>query len=167
VVTSWETLQTLVDQAVADLDSMREIEGEALKKDLTGRVERLREIIGEIESAANGMAESIREKLTNRFQQLENAPPVDESRLLSEVFFLAERADITEELVRTASHLQHVQTLLDTPGSIGRKLDFIIQELNRELNTIASKSNDAFISQAVVEGKSELEKMREQVQNVE
>jgi len=167
VVTNWETLQTLVDQAVADLDSMREIEGEALKKDLTGRVERLREIIGEIESAANGMAESIREKLTNRFQQLENAPPVDESRLLSEVFFLAERADITEELVRTASHLQHVQTLLDTPGSIGRKLDFIIQELNRELNTIASKSNDAFISQAVVEGKSELEKMREQVQNVE
>lgn len=167
VCQNWDALKSLVDSAIDELVRMREVEGEALKKDLKARARRLHEITLEIEGAAGHMTQSIRDKLSSRFQQLELANKIDENRLITEVFLLAERADITEELVRTKSHLQQFQTLMETAESVGRKLDFIVQELNREMNTIASKSNDAAISRAVVDAKSELEKIREQVQNVE
>jgi uncharacterized protein (TIGR00255 family) len=160
-------LEVLVDEALDELVAMREAEGSELKKDLASRAQTLVSIAGEVEGSSSRLPESIREKLTSRFRQMELSGEIDENRLLSEIFLLAERADITEEIVRTRSHLQQFESLLKADGAIGRKLDFIIQELNRELNTIASKANDATISQAVVEAKSELEKMREQVQNVE
>ena len=108
-----------------------------------------------IESSASLVTESVRKKLLSRFQQLNLASKVDETRLMSEIVFLAERADITEEIVRMKSHLEQCRELLETKVPIGRKLDFLIQEINRELNTIASKANDARISRAVVDGKRE------------
>lgn len=164
---NWDALKTLVDRALSDLESMRQAEGAALKQDFELRLQRLKELNEKVGNLAGRVPESIREKLINRFQQLELTPKIDESRLLSEVFFLSERADVVEETVRITSHLQQFHDLLSSTNSIGRKLDFILQELNREFNTIAAKSNDATISQAVVDAKSELEKMREQVQNVE
>lgn len=167
VYDNWEGLKALVDEALDSLVAMREAEGAALKDDLVGRVQVLGEIAEKVDGLASRLTESIREKLTSRLEQFELSGKVDENRLLSEVFLVAERADITEELVRIKSHLQQFGTLVGEEGPIGRKLDFVIQELNREFNTIASKSNDAAISQAMVDAKSELEKMREQVQNVE
>ncbi len=164
---NWEGVKALVDQALDDLVTMREAEGAALKRDLEARGRMLREVAQEVEGSSSRLTEAIRERITNRFQQLGLSAKIDENRLLAEIFLLAERSDITEELVRINSHLQQFQVLLAEDGSIGRKLDFIIQELNRELNTIASKSSDAGISQAIVTAKTELEKMREQAQNIE
>jgi uncharacterized protein (TIGR00255 family) len=163
----WTALKPLVDQALDSLIAMRHAEGAMLKEDLQARVQTLSDIVCKVEHCASHLTETIRERLFKRFEQLELSAKVDENRLVSEVFLLAERADITEELVRIKSHLQQFEGLLALGSPTGRKLDFIIQELNRELNTIASKSNDAAIAQAVVDAKSELEKMREQVQNVE
>ncbi|MFH0813148.1 MAG: YicC/YloC family endoribonuclease [Pseudomonadota bacterium] len=163
----WDELQILLDSALNALNEMRECEGTFIKQDLQERVQRIDHLISEIESHGSQMTTSYREKLLKRFQQLDLPYKIDESRLLTEIFFLAERADITEEVVRIRSHLQQCQELLDSPIAIGRKLEFIIQEINREINTIGSKSNDVRISQAVVEVKSDVEKMREQVQNVE
>lgn len=163
----WDELQILLDSALNALNEMRECEGTFIKQDLQERVQRIYHLISEIESHGSQMTTSYREKLLKRFQQLDLPYKIDESRLLTEIFFLAERADITEEVVRIRSHLQQCQELLDSPIAIGRKLEFIIQEINREINTIGSKSNDIRISQAVVEVKSDVEKMREQVQNVE
>lgn len=163
----WDELQILLDSALNALNEMRECEGTFIKQDLQERVQRIDHLISEIESHGSQMTTSYREKLLKRFQQLDLPYKIDESRLLTEIFFLAERADITEEVVRIRSHLHQCQELLDSPIAIGRKLEFIIQEINREINTIGSKSNDIRISQAVVEVKSDVEKMREQVQNVE
>jgi len=164
---NWEALQVLLDEALSSLDAMRESEGEALKQDLWRRGDHVAGRISEIESFSSQMTNSCREKLLKRFDQLNVPFEIDEARLLTEVFLLAERADITEEIVRVKSHLRQCQDLLEAPNAIGRKLEFVYQEINRELNTIGSKSNDTRISHAVVEAKSELEKMREQVQNVE
>ena len=164
---NWEGLKVLVDETLDGLVAMREAEGAALKDDLVARAQVLGGLAEKVEALASRLTESIREKLTSRLEQFELSGKIDENRLLSEVFLIAERADITEELVRIKSHLQQFTALVEDDGPIGRKLDFVIQELNREFNTIASKSNDAAISQAMVDAKSELEKMREQVQNVE
>jgi len=163
----WDELQPLLDSALVSLDTMRESEGSALKKDLLRRTNNITQRISEIESYSSQVTNSCREKLLKRFDQLNVPFEIDESRLLTEIFFLAEKADITEEVVRAKSHLSQCQDLLEEPTSIGRKLDFVYQEIYRELNTIGSKANDTRISHAVVEAKSDLEKMREQVQNVE
>ena len=163
----WDELQTLLDTALASLDAMKESEGEVLKHDFLGRINNINHLVSKIESFAPQTTHAYREKLLKRFQQLNVPFEVDESRLLTEIFFLAEKADITEETVRINSHLQQCRDLLEAPGPIGRKLDFIFQEINRELNTIGSKANDARVSGFVVEAKTELERMREQVQNVE
>lgn len=164
---NWDDLQVLLDEALVSLDAMRESEGNALRQDLLRRGNDLARSISEIESLSSQTTNSCREKLLKRFDQLNVPFEVDEARLLTEVFLLAERADITEEIVRVKSHLRQCQDLLEAATSIGRKLDFVYQEIFRELNTIGSKSSDTRISHAVVEAKSELEKMREQVQNVE
>lgn len=164
---NWDTLQHLLGSAITSLDAMKRTEGAILKQDLQQRVKNLYRLSSEIKAHASQLTASCREKLLGRFQKLDLPFDIDESRLLTEIFLLAERADISEELVRIESHLQQCEELFDAPDSIGRKLDFIIQEINREINTIGSKSDDARISKAVIEAKSDLEKMREQVQNVE
>jgi uncharacterized protein (TIGR00255 family) len=121
----------------------------------------------EIEKKAPLALEACRDRLAERVQELSRGLPVDEVRLAQEVAYLAERSDITEELVRIRSHLNQFREMLDDSEPVGRKLEFLLQEINREANTIGSKASDAGIAQVAVEIKSELEKMREQVQNVE
>lgn len=163
----WDVLKVLLDEALNALNKMREAEGEILKQDLQKRMDNISRSLSEIESYASQITNFYREKLLKRFQGLDLSFEVDEPRLLTEIFFLSERADITEEIIRIKSHLKQFQELLEAPNALGRKLDFTLQEINREVNTMSSKANDIKVSQAVVEIKSDLEKMREQVQNVE
>lgn len=163
----WDVLRVLLDEALNALNKMREAEGEILKQDLQKRMDNISRSLSEIESYASQITNFYREKLLKRFQGLDLSFEVDEPRLLTEIFFLSERADITEEIIRIKSHLKQFQGLLEVPNALGRKLDFTLQEINREVNTMSSKANDIKVSQAVVEIKSDLEKMREQVQNVE
>ena len=163
----WEELGTTVAAAVEQLDAMRLKEGAALMEDLSSRRDTLSTLIARIAERAPRVPEEAARRLKERIGQLAGEGGVDEARIVQEVAFMADRCDITEELVRFGSHLlQFDETLLmDEP--VGRKLDFLLQELNREVNTIGSKANDADITSSVVQLKAELEKIREQVQNIE
>lgn len=166
-----EALQTdLLDaarEAVERLDCMRQREGEALLADMESRRATLAELLARIaRRAPEAVAETAR-RLKERVAQLAGDSGVDEARLVQEIAIMADRCDISEELVRFTSHLQQFDETLRLAEPVGRKLDFLMQELNREVNTIGSKANDAEIAALVVEMKAELEKVREQVQNIE
>jgi uncharacterized protein (TIGR00255 family) len=163
----WASLQTALEAALRSLEQMRQDEGLALREDFLGRLTALEEMTKEIEKKAPLALEACRDRLAERVQELSRGLPVDETRLAQEVAYLAERSDITEELVRIRSHLNQFRQMLDDSEPVGRKLEFLLQEINREANTIGSKASDAGIAHVTVEIKSELEKMREQVQNVE
>jgi uncharacterized protein (TIGR00255 family) len=166
-----------VDAAVKQLVSMREVEGKALATELTARIDELHRLRAQIDQYAHDIPDRTRKKLQERLRRLladevtdkssDAAGWLDPTRLAQEVALIAERADITEELVRLESHLGQAQTLINGKGASGRRLEFLVQELGRELNTIGSKSAVTEISTAIVEGKAVLEKVREQVQNVE
>lgn len=165
--TIWPGLQKAVRQSLDDLLAMRRREGATLAKDLKKRIKYLRTTAQTISKQAPLVMERHRTALLERARNAQvDIAPSDE-RLLKEIVFFADRSDISEELTRFSSHLDQVEALLDKDEAIGRTLDFIIQELNREVNTIGSKANDLIISQAVVGMKTELEKIREQVQNIE
>ncbi|PFA69009.1 YicC family protein [Bacillus sp. AFS015802] len=155
-----------VEEAASSLRRMREKEGELLKKDFLLHLRNFEKNIAELNSHAPEVVNLYRERLRKRIVEY-NEPSFDESRLLTEVAIFADKSDITEELTRLKSHIQYFHSTLTDEGPVGRKLDFMIQEMNREVNTIGSKANDSFISKIVVELKSTLEKLREQVQNVE
>lgn len=147
---------------------MREVEGEQLKVDLTSRVKHLTTLLDEIKKQAPTVVENYRERVRRRLTEfLGNQLDIDEGRLLTEVALFADRSDIDEEITRLESHCKQFLNNLKGNEPVGRKLDFILQEMNREANTIGSKANDLLISQKVVELKAELEKMKEQVQNIE
>ena len=160
-----------VDQALDDLEKMREQEGEALRTELRERVQRIESLVPTIESAAAGLAEAYRVRLQKRIGELLNrggqVVEIDPARLAQEVAYLADRSDVSEEMVRLRSHLTQFQEALDAPGEAGKMLDFLLQELNREANTTLSKSTDLVIKEAGLAIKAEVEKLREQVQNVE
>lgn len=156
-----------VQGAVAALDGMRTREGEALARDLQGRRAQVAEWSALIGERTPQVVAEYRLKLKTRLDQLLEGVEMDESRLAQEVALLADRSDITEELVRLASHFSQFDEALGSAEPVGRKLDFLMQEMNREVNTIGSKSNDAGITTLVIQIKAEMEKMREQVQNVE
>ncbi len=158
---------TAVKEAARRLLAMREKEGAALASDLAHRVQILQERIDEVQAVAGDLPALYREKLTGRLQELANEAVIDENRLATEVVYYAERADITEEITRFKSHLQQFSATLSLAGPIGRKLDFLSQELLREVNTIASKASDLSISRQVVDIKTEIDKIKEQVQNIE
>ncbi|HEV2836917.1 MAG TPA: YicC/YloC family endoribonuclease [Pyrinomonadaceae bacterium] len=164
-------LDTAVDQALDELENMREQEGAALKIELTERVRRIESLVPTIESAAAGLAEAYRVRLQKRIGELLNrggqVVEIDPARLAQEVAYLADRSDVSEEMVRLRSHLAQFQEALDAPGEAGKMLDFLLQELNREANTTLSKSTDLVIKEAGLAIKAEVEKLREQVQNVE
>jgi uncharacterized protein (TIGR00255 family) len=167
-----EELESLVlgtvREAVRGLLSMRMYEGERLANDLTLRLAKLGQLCRELEDRSPVVVEEYKIRLENRLREaLEGRGVVDEARLLTEVALFADRASIAEELVRLNSHLQQFAAILKSEEPIGRKLDFLVQEMNREVNTIGSKANDLKIAQHVVEAKSVLEQIREQVQNVE
>ncbi|MBP2665888.1 MAG: hypothetical protein H6Q76_868 [Firmicutes bacterium] len=167
--TLWPKLSDAINQALANLMAMRTAEGENIYRDLTARIGRIRELGSAIALRAPAIVEEYRVKLRERCREIlseVNAAP-DEVRLLQEVAIMADRTNITEELVRLESHLDQFGNAMRGENAVGRKLDFILQELNRETNTIGSKSNDISTSGLMVELKSEIEKVREQIQNIE
>lgn len=160
-------LDELLNLTVESMDSMRIREGKAIEEDLLKRLELISSYLNKIEKLSLTVVNDYKEKLKNRIKALADEIELDEGRLAQEVALYAARCDITEEIVRARSHLVQFHEYLETNDSIGRRLDFLIQELNREINTISSKASDSSISQNAVETKAELEKIREQIQNVE
>jgi uncharacterized protein (TIGR00255 family) len=157
----------VVAQALDSLDMMRIKEGEAIEADFAKRLNLLEAYINEVDRRSPIVVEEYRKRLKDRIEQIVEDVALDESRLTQEVALFAERSDITEEIVRTRSHLKQFREYLSMDDVLGRRLDFLIQEINREVNTLSSKASDALISKVVVEMKAELEKLREQVQNIE
>lgn len=155
-----------VKSALQKLTEMRKTEGEQLALDLKQRLVAMTNITVDLESTAPSIIEQYREKLQKRVSEYVSGI-IDENRILTEVALFADKADISEELTRIHSHIHQFGESLQANGPIGRKLDFIVQELNREVNTIGSKANDSQIAKNVVELKSIIEKLREQVQNIE
>ena len=159
--------QQVVGQVLDSLDVMRIKEGEAIEADFLERLNLLEEYVNEVGNRAPSLVEEYRKRLKDKIDRILKDMTLDDIRLAQEVALFAERSDITEELVRIRSHLKQFREYLSMDDAIGRRLDFLIQELNREVNTLSSKASDSFISRVVVEMKAELEKLREQVQNVE
>ncbi|HEY1549785.1 MAG TPA: YicC/YloC family endoribonuclease [Kofleriaceae bacterium] len=156
-----------LDAALAQLAEMRAREGRALETELAARLDELARLRGAIDVGAARVPEQLQKRLHERVRRLLGDDAVDPQRLAQEVALLAERADVTEELVRLGSHLEQARSLVRGKAAAGRRLEFLVQEIGRELNTIGSKSQDAEITSHVVEAKAILEKLREQVQNVE
>jgi uncharacterized protein (TIGR00255 family) len=163
----WSVTQRALTEALQQLGGMRVREGERLGRDFDLRRERISSIVGEIRDRSPQLEDDLRSRLRKRLQTMSVDCEIDETRLTTEVVLFAERSSITEELVRLHSHLEQLAEMLNSIDPVGRKIDFLIQEMNREINTIGSKAADLTISPLVIEVKSELEKMREQVQNVE
>jgi uncharacterized protein (TIGR00255 family) len=156
-----------LDAALGQLDAMRAAEGQALARDLDARFAELAALRARIAELAAGVPGELARRLGERVRKLAGDAAVDPARLAQEIAVYADRADVSEELVRLASHLDQASALLAAAGSTGRRLDFLAQEIGRELNTIGSKSTLADISALVVDAKATLEKAREQIQNVE
>jgi uncharacterized protein (TIGR00255 family) len=166
-----ETLKGPALEALSDalgaMDRMRAVEGGAIDEDFRRRIRMLRDRLEQIEARAPQVVEEYDKRLRERVSALAGEIELDPNRLAQEVATFAGRCDITEEVVRSRSHLNQFEQYLDADEPVGRRLDFLLQEMNREANTISSKASDATISTTVVEVKGELEKLREQVQNVE
>lgn len=154
-------------QALAALVEMRSIEGAGMARDFQNHLEDIRRALVKITGMAPGIVEEYKRKLRMRITELLEDVSVDEARFSNEVAFFADRSDISEELARLESHLEQFGQALNDQAAVGRRLEFILQEMNREINTIGSKANDLGLSQLVIDMKSSLEKMREQAQNVE
>jgi uncharacterized protein (TIGR00255 family) len=160
-------VEAALTQALTALVAMRAVEGHELQKELTARVNRIESHLAVIEEDSSGLVDAYREKLRSRVGELLGDTSIDEARLAQEVAYLAERGDITEEIARLKSHLGQLRELLTSDGEVGKKLDFLLQETNREANTILSKSSELRLCDAAIEIKTEVEKLREQSQNVE
>ena len=163
----WEALVPALDEAVEKFVAMRTVEGENLKKDILLKGERIRTLVAEVKERSPLVVVEYQEKLNNRLKDLLGGVDVDPQRIATEVAVFADRGCVDEEVTRLESHLIQLKDILDGGGQVGRKLDFLIQEMNRESNTIASKANDIQIVKATIELKSEIEKIREQIQNLE
>ena len=164
----WLCLQTALKEALDNVIEMRMREGKELTKDIRERAIEIEGMIDSIKERSPLVVEEYRVKLKERVEELlNNEYKIDEGKLENEVVFYADRSNITEEIIRFYSHISQLLDCLNSEEIVGRKLDFLIQEMNREVNTIGSKSSDIFIGKTVVEIKSELEKIREQIQNIE
>lgn len=163
----WESVELALKGALERLCEMRKIEGEKLSADINTRLQAVKNFKDQIEARSPGVLKDYREKLQGKMSEILADVNVDEERLLNEVAFFADKADIAEEMARLDSHIAQFTENMFKDEPVGRKLDFILQEINREINTTGSKANDVTISHLVIEAKSELEKIREQVQNFE
>ncbi|MBR0357616.1 MAG: YicC family protein [Clostridia bacterium] len=159
--------RTVMTEAIENLKAMRFKEGERLKLDLSARMDTMTGYAAAIERRAPAVVEEYREKLTARIEDLLGETEVDRARLATEVAIFADRAAIDEEIVRLNTHLVHFRELLTADEPVGRKMDFLVQEMNRECNTIGSKANDGELTSIVLLSKAEIEKLREQIQNIE
>lgn len=162
-----DNILKVLDEAVNKIYSMRSIEGDNLREDLSTNLLKIEDQISKISSLTENSVKEYRENLFNKISELLDEEKIDKDRMYLEVALMADKADINEELKRFDSHIVQFKSAMDMKDCIGRKLDFIIQEMNREINTISSKSNDESISVCVIEVKSLIEKLREQVQNIE
>lgn len=165
--TTWKHLKAALTEAAEGVAAMRKAEGQNLAADMHKRTKSVRTIIGDIEKLAPRQVDAYREKLSSRVKELLEDSPVDDQRIAMEVTLFSDKSDITEECIRLRSHLDQFEESLDEEGPIGRRLNFILQELNREANTIGSKAADYEISRRVIIVKEEIERLREQIQNIE
>jgi len=163
----WGGLAAGVNEALDSLTAMRAEEGSSLHADIITRADSLLGMVAAIEARSPEVVRAYAERLRERVTELAEGVGLNEERLAQEIALMAERSDITEEVVRFRSHVSQLKDMLESDGPVGRKMDFLMQELNRETNTMGSKSQDTRIAHTVVEIKAELEKIREQVQNVE
>ena len=164
-------VERAVDQALDELERMREQEGTTLREEMRERLDRIESLVPVIEAAAGGLVEVYRARLQRKISELVSrggqTVELDPGRLAQEVAYLADRSDVSEEMVRLRSHISQFREALDSTADTGKMLDFLLQELNREANTTLSKSTDLGIKEAALAIKAEVEKLREQVQNVE
>ena len=165
---SWQLIEGCLRQALAELDAMRLKEGDFIGNDITRRIDGIARSLSQIEKESTGLLSHYQQRLKNRIDALtEGLVEINPDRIAQEAAILADRSDITEEIVRTASHIRQFLKIVNSDAPAGRKLNFLMQEINREFNTIGSKTEKSTVSHRVVDVKSELEKIREQLQNVE
>lgn len=163
----WNDVKTVADQAIASFLHMRIVEGQKLKEDVSARAEKILSLVKEVEQRSPETVEAYRRRLYARLQEVLQDKAIDEQRIVTEAALFADKVAVDEETVRLRSHLAQFQKLLESAEPVGRKLDFLVQEMNREANTIGSKCSDTQIAYAVVDIKAEIEKIREQIQNIE
>ena len=161
------SVSEVFNEAVKQFDEMREIEGEKLASDVRNRMNTIKEIVQQIEIRSPERVIAYREKLEKRMNEILADSTVDEQRILTEAAIFADKTAVDEETVRLRSHLGQLDTMLKDYNPVGRKLDFLVQEMNREANTIGSKANDSILANHVISLKAEIEKIREQIQNIE
>ena len=154
-------------QAIENLDKMRVKEGEAMKADVLAKTAEVEKLVGQIEELAPGMTAVHREKVRERVQEYLDGVAIDEEKFINEMAFYADKVAVDEELTRLKSHISHLRAIVEKGGAIGKQLDFVVQEMNREANTTGSKCCDINVANLVVALKSEIEKIREQIQNIE
>lgn len=165
----WQQVQSTVNEVINELITMRQTEGANIKKDFLFRADKILELVADIEARSPQVVAEYQKKLHQRLQETldKESIKVDPDRVLQEVAIFADRTAITEEIIRLKSHVKQFKSMLESDEPVGRKLDFLIQEFNREANTIGSKGNDYEVAQMVIDLKAEIEKIREQVQNIE
>ncbi len=162
-----EDIKQVLSQALEGFNAMRTREGEKLCSDLRTKAANIAALVGQVEARSPETVAEYRQKLLQRMEEVLGNTQLDESRILTEAAIFADKVSVDEETVRLRSHLSQLEEMLSQGGAIGRKLDFLIQEFNREANTIGSKCSDVALARVVVELKGEIEKIREQVQNIE
>lgn len=165
--TIWNDVKTVLQSAAEKFVAMREVEGQRLKQDIASRLETIAQMVAKVEQKAPETVANYRERLTVKMQDILQSTSIDQQRILLEAAIFSEKVAVDEETVRLKSHLKQFETMLESEDTVGRKLDFLVQELNRETNTIGSKAQDIEIIGYVVAIKSEIEKIREQIQNIE
>ena len=163
----WEYVRTVCDEALEKFVAMRTVEGEKMKADIASRADYIIDCVTFIEERSPETVKEYNDKLVTRVHELIGDVSLDEARVIQEVAIYADKVAVAEETVRLRSHIDQLRKFLEADEAIGRKMDFLIQEINREANTIGSKANDVDIARKVVDIKSEVEKIREQVQNIE
>jgi uncharacterized protein (TIGR00255 family) len=164
---AWMVLKDVLDEALTELIRMREREGAVIRKDFIARIGKIRKCLQMTKTRIPEVINEYQKRLSERVKELSGGIELDGMRLAQEVALLAEKTDITEEIVRLESHIDQLIKLLDSRDTVGRKIDFLLQEMCREVNTMGSKSSDVMLSHQVIELKSEITKLREQIQNVE
>ncbi len=163
----WNDLRSVANEAIQFFVDMRKVEGAKMIEDVEGRIVTVQNYINQIKEKSPNIVSDYKKRLTAKLQEVLENKDIDENRVLTEVSIFAEKIAVDEETVRLESHLQQFSTLLKDENAIGRKLDFLTQEINREVNTIGSKNQDVTITSLVVDLKAEIEKIREQIQNIE
>ncbi len=163
----WLDIKSTAEEAIEHFLAMREAEGERMKQDILSRLTTIEGWVGEIEKASPQLVADYRKRLYDKMKDVLESANIDESRILLEAGIFSEKTAVDEETVRLHSHIAQFRSMLEGGGQVGRKLDFLVQEMNRETNTIGSKVQDVRVTGIVVDQKSEIEKIREQIQNIE